>query len=400
MTQSLPTAVDPTAWLTRELDQLDRDGLRRRRRVVTHLPLGECEVDGQRLINFASNDYLGLAGDERLRAAARAVIDAEGIGAGASPLITGRTAWHERLEQKITAFEGTEATLLFPTGYAANAGTISALVGRGDVVFSDELNHASLIDGCRLSRAKICVYPHANVDVLADQLGQHSSARRRLIVSDGVFSMDGDIAPLAELARLADEHDALLLVDEAHGTGVIGEQGRGACEACGVELERIVRVGTLSKAVGAVGGFVTGTQELAEYLWNRARTHVFSTSLPAAVCAAACEAFDIIQQEPYRRDLLQEYTRRLSARLEEVGIHASPNQATPILPIIIGEPERTIEIARSLEQEGLFVGAIRPPTVPVGTSRLRVSLSAAHTTTSIDRLVNAIQKVIASSLSM
>ncbi|MCA9074398.1 MAG: 8-amino-7-oxononanoate synthase [Planctomycetaceae bacterium] len=393
---SVPVETDAADWLLRELAQLDDDGLRRHRRTVKHLPQGECEVDGRRLVNFASNDYLGLAGDERLREAAMRVIKSVGVGAGASPLITGRTEWHERLEQKIAEFEGDAAALLFPSGYAANVGTVSTLVGREDVIFSDELNHASLIDGCRLSRADVCVYPHADVEFVAEQLHKHRHAPRRLIVTDGVFSMDGDIAPLWELAHLAEQHDAMLLVDEAHGTGVIGDECRGACEACGVDSPRLVRVGTLSKAVGAVGGFVSGSQELVDYLWNRARTNVFSTSLPAAICAAAFEAFTIIQQEPSRRAALQTRIAQLREPLRRVGLVPETEPRTPIIPVIIGEPAQTVEIAKSLEREGLLVAAIRPPTVPVGTSRLRISLSATHTSKSIDQLARAIQKVIAS----
>ncbi len=390
MTIPVSTDVDATSWLSGELAQLEHDGLRRRQRTITPRPNGECEVDGRRRVNFASNDYLGLALDLRLQEAARRVIAEQGVGAGASALVTGRTELHERLESRISQFEGTDATLLFPSGYAANVGTIPALVGRGDVVFSDALNHASLIDGCRLSRATVCVYPHADVETLAAGMEQHRSAQRRLIVTDGVFSMDGDLAPLRELCHLAEQQDAMILVDEAHGTGVLGEAGRGACELTGVESTRVIRVGTLSKAIGALGGFVTGTQELVDYLWNSARTQVFSTSLPPAICAAACAAFDVIQQEPERRELLFSRIRQLRAHLEGAGVLCSSSEATPILPVIIGDPERVVNVAASLETEGFLVAAIRPPTVPVGTSRLRISLSAAHTESAVDRLAEAL----------
>jgi len=397
MTTPLSNVVDVTGWLGEELARLDRNGLRRRRRTVTPLPHGECEINGRRLLNFASNDYLGLAGDPRLREAARRVIDEQGVGAGASALVTGRTAWHERLEDRIAQFEGSEASLLFPTGYAANVGTIAALVGRGDVIFSDEFNHASLIDGCRLSRATVCVYPHADVSALADEMARHHSARRRLVVTDGVFSMDGDIAPLRELCDLAEQHAAMLLVDEAHGTGVLGEQGRGACELSGVESTQVIRVGTLSKAIGAIGGFVTGSQELVDSLWNHARTQVFSTALPPAVCAAACAAFDIIRDEPERRIELAARTRKLQEALVTAGLLMSSSEITPIVPVVIGDPQDTVRLATLLEEEGLLVAAIRPPTVPTGTSRLRISLSAAHSVAAVDCLADVLLQAIPAS---
>ncbi len=395
MTTSVPESVKSTAWLGEELAQLERDGLRRVRRTVTPLPQGECEVDGRRLVNFASNDYLGLAGDERLREAARRAIATDGVGAGASPLVTGRTVWHERLERRIAELEGTDAAVLFPTGYAANAGTISTLVGRGDIIFSDEYNHASLIDGCRLSRATVCVYPHADVDSLAEQLQQQGFGRR-LIVTDGVFSMDGDIAPLRELSQLAEKYDCMLLVDEAHATGVMGEHGRGACELAGVESTHVIRVGTLSKGLGAVGGFVAGSKELVDFLWHRARTQVFSTSLPPSICAAALEAIGIIQEEPERRVALSARVLQLRLPLARAGLLASQTEVTPIVPIVIGDPQETMSVARVLEDNGLLVGAIRPPTVPIGTSRLRISLSAAHSEAVVDRLLSTLLRTLPS----
>ncbi len=385
-----------THWLGDELAGLERVGLlRRRRRTVSPLPDGACEVDGQRLANFASNDYLGLAGDARLRVAARRVIDDLGVGAGASALVSGRTVWHERLEQRLAHFEGTEAALLFPTGYAANVGTVSALAGRGDVVFSDALNHASLIDGCRLSRAEVCVYPHGDVGFLEEALRRHPDARRRLIVTDGVFSMDGDVAPLAELSRLAEQFDAMLLVDEAHGTGVLGEQGRGACELMEADSPNLIRIGTLSKAVGALGGFVTGSAELIDFLWNRARMQVFSTALPPAMCAAACAAIDVIQEDPDRRRHVGALSQRLRDVLSECGLPIPTGAVTPILPIIVGDAGAAVRMSEHLAEQGFFVPAIRPPTVPEGTSRLRVSLSAAHSLTVVNELADCLFRALA-----
>lgn len=381
-------------WLNDELAALDRSGLRRHRRTVIPLSEGECEIHGRRLLNFASNDYLGLAGDPRLRDAARTAIDECGVGAGASALICGRTPWHERLEARLAEFEGTEAALLFPTGYAANVGTIAALVGRGDAVFSDELNHASLIDGCRLSRADVIVYPHRDVNTLANQLEAHRESRRRLIVTDGVFSMDGDLAPLRELVQLADQTGAMLLVDEAHGTGVFGEHGRGACEMMGVESPHLVRVGTLSKALGTLGGFVAGSRELIEFLWNRARTQVFSTALPPAMCAAACTALDIVQSEPQRREHLHHLSRQLRQALSEAGLTTAVDDITPIVPVVIGPADAAVRISEALIRKRLLVPAIRPPTVPEGTSRLRISLSAVHSSEIVDNLARELVEAV------
>lgn len=377
-------------WIAEDLAELDRRGLRRNRRTTIPLPGGECLIQGRRVVNFASNDYLGLAGDERLRDAARRALADTGVGAGASALISGRSILHEQLEERIAAFEGTEAALLFPTGYAANVGTIAALAGRGDAVFSDELNHASLIDGCRLSRATVCVYPHGDVERLAAELARHTVARRRLIVTDGVFSMDGRIAPLQELSNLAARHGAPLLVDEAHGTGVLGKRGRGACEALAVEAGPVIRVGTLSKSVGVLGGFVAGPQNLVEYLWNRARTQVFSTALPPALCAAACAALEIIDREPERRRHLRTLSDRLRERLFGAGVAVAGAVTTPIIPVIVGDPQAAVEISDELLHRGLFVPAIRPPTVPPGTSRLRISVTAAHSLTAVERLADAV----------
>jgi 8-amino-7-oxononanoate synthase len=381
--------VDPLAWVSEALAQLEAAHLRRT--LTSHEgPQGAyLEIEGRRWINFGANDYLGLAADPRLARAACAAIEQAGVGAGASPLVTGHTQWHRWLEQRLAEFEAAEAALVFSSGYAANVGAITALVERGDAVLSDQNNHASLIDGCRLSRAEVFVYPHADYDAVARLLRDASGFRRRLIVTDGLFSMDGDLAPLVELAELAQRHQAMLLVDEAHATGVFGDHGRGTAEALGVEEAVQVRVGTLSKALGCCGGFVVGRRDLIDWLLNRARTYVFSTAMPAATAAAALAALDIVGDQPQRRQRLLDEAARLRDQLRAAGWNTGRSQSQ-IVPIVVGQPQRALELAARLRAEGFWVPAIRPPTVPQGQSLLRVSLSAAHPATALDALADAL----------
>lgn len=384
---------DPLYWLSGELEALCEAGLLRRRRRVTPLADGWCEIDGRRLRNFASNNYLNLTHDPRVIEAARNALAQFGTGAGASALVTGRTDWHVRLEERLADFEGEEAAVLFPTGYAANVGTITALVGREDAVFSDRLNHASLIDGCRLSRARLHVYPHGDVDMLERELKKAGDVRRRLIVSDSLFSMDGDAAPLPLLCELAEGYEAALLIDEAHATGVFGDHGRGLAEALNVAERMTVRVGTLSKAVGALGGFVAGSQQLVHWLWNRARPQIFSTALPPAVCAAATAAINVIEAEPWRRERLRTLSDRLRTRISQAGFPIATGCIGPVVPVILDEPETAVSAAARLEDGGFLVAAIRPPTVPPGTSRLRISLTCAHTEGDVDALVACLARL-------
>ncbi len=377
-----------------ELAALERAGLRRNRREVRPLPDGACEIDGRRLWNFASNDYLGLAGDPQVVAAAHAAIADAGVGARASALVAGRTEWHAWLEQALARFEGQEAAILFPTGYAANVGTIAALVDENDTVFCDRLNHASLIDGCRLSGAKLRVFRHSELETLERELHKAADSRRRLIVSDAVFSMDGNIAPLRELCDLAARFEADVLVDEAHGTGVFGERGRGACEQLGIADRVAVRVGTLSKAIGTLGGFVAGPQSLIDWLWNKARPQVFSTALPPVICAAAVAAIEFIRSEPERRKNLWNNCEFVRRELAQLKIDVSANSVGPIIPIRVGDPDAAVAAQQKLEERGCLVAAIRPPTVPQGTSRLRISLSAAHDESALKQLVAALQEVV------
>ena len=370
-------------WLDADLKRLRDEGLWRDVRTIKSLPDGWCEVDGRRVRNLSSNDYLNLAHDPRVVAAAKEALDEGGVGAGASALVSGRSPWHEKLEATIREFERTEAAVLFPSGYAANVGTVSALVSDQDVVFCDRLNHASLVDGCRMSGARLRVYRHDRLEVLERELRKSSTEGRRWIVTDAVFSMDGDLAPLPELCDLAEAFDARVIVDEAHGTGVFGANGRGACEHFGVEDRVAVRIGTLSKAVGALGGFVACSNSVRDGLWHSARTQVFSTALPPAICAAAARSFELIRDEPESREHLQaissEFRELMSGRLSSEGIG-------PIVPIRGERPEWTQRLAAELLEAGFLVGAIRPPTVPHGTSRLRICMTAACDMSEVRRL--------------
>ena len=381
----------PFDWITHELRALDESGLRRHARVCEPLPHGRCRVDGVELVNFTSNDYLGLAGDPRVIAAALDATARYGTGARASSLVSGRTPLHAELELAIAEFESTAAAVLFPTGFAANVGAIGSLVKAGDVVFCDRLNHASLIDGCRLSGARLRVYSHRDLTQLLSELDKAKDARRRLIVTDSLFSMDGDAAPLAELFALAEKSQSMLLIDEAHATGVYGASGRGLCQEAGLEASACVRVGTLSKAIGSQGGFVAGSLELCDWVRNTARTQMFSTSLTPGACGAALESLRLIQSEPNRRERVRGLTRQLRMELLAAGWQVTGEADCPIVPVIIGEPQAAVSLSQELLQQGFLVPAIRPPTVPRGTSRLRISLTADHTPEDIERCVGVLR---------
>jgi 8-amino-7-oxononanoate synthase len=370
---------DPLAWIDEESRAWARRGLARR--LVVH-PVGR---------NFGSNDYLGLAADPRVVDAARRASEAFGWGAGASPLVTGWGEAHQELADELARFEETEAAVLFPSGFAANLGTIAALVDKGDAVYADRLDHACLIDGVRLSGARLRVYPHNDAGRLGAILARDRGRfRRALIATDGVFSMDGDLAPLADLADLAERFGAMLLVDEAHGTGVFGPDGRGAASEEGVADRVPIKVGTLSKALGSVGGFVAGSRRLIDWLVNHARTLIYSTALPPAAVAAAREALRIVRAEPWRRERVRALGARLRADLSAGGHDVGPS-AGPIVPVLLGEAGRAMSAAERLRDRGFLVPAIRPPTVPEGTARLRISLSAAHTDEDVAALAGAIR---------
>ncbi len=383
-------AADPLAWIDKSLASLERTGLRRRL-MTRNGPQRAAQVvlDGEALVNFGSNDYLGLAAAELSKAAIDGIRDA-GWGSGASPLVSGRGTPHAELEAKLAAFEGTEAALLFPTGFAANLGTIGALVGSRDTVFSDAKNHASIIDGCRLSGARLQVYPHRDVNRLRELLAASGEFRRRLIVTDTLFSMDGDLAPLADLAELGRRFDAMLMVDEAHATGVFGRRGRGACEHLDVEDGVHVRVGTLSKALGSVGGFVAGQQRLINWLSNRARSYVYSTAPPSAMAAASLRAVQIVRAEPERRIALLHRAECLRARLGGLG-WPTGDSASQIIPVYVGAARAAFQMATALRARGFFVPGIRPPTVPHGQALLRISLCYHHSDAVIQSLLDALQ---------
>jgi len=380
-------------WIDAALANLHEQGLGRRRPERCGAQGARVAIDGRELVNFGSNDYLGLAGDSRLAEAIREAATREGWGSGASPLLAGYAEGHRRLEARLAAFEGTEAALVFPSGFAANTGTIAALVGPGDAVFSDRKNHASLLDGCRLSRADFRVYPHNDFGNLDRLLARPGKNCRRLILTDGLFSMDGDLAPLEGLVGVAERHGAMLLVDEAHATGVFGRRGRGVAEHLGVEDRVPVRIGTLSKALGCSGGFVAGSRRLVEWLVNRARPYVFSTATPAAAAAAALAALEIVAAEPERREGLLARAAALRERLAAQGWDTG-RSASQIIPVIVGRPERAVELSRRLHRRGLYVPAIRPPTVPEGEACLRVSLTSAHTPEMVDRLVSDLGQLV------
>lgn len=373
-------------WLREELEQLERQQLRRYLAVRESAQAPLTTVDHRRLINFSSNDYLGLASDPRLLTAWRQLTADSGWGSGASPLVTGRSHWHAKLERALADFEQTDAALLFTSGYAANVGTIAALMGPDDVIFSDAKNHASIIDGCRLSRAEVRIYAHCDMVDLRKQLNAGPAGRRRLIVTDSLFSMDGDIAPLPQIADLADEHDCMLMVDEAHATGVFGATGRGVAESLAVEDRVDIRVGTLSKALGSHGGFVAGIETLIHWLANRARAYVFSTAAPDPLAVVGCEALQLIRSEPFRRELLLQRAAWLREQLTTHG-WCIGNTVSQIVPIIVGDPWNTLRLATSLRERGILVPAIRPPSVPENESLLRVSVTYSHDDKMINDLV-------------
>ncbi|HTA73345.1 MAG TPA: 8-amino-7-oxononanoate synthase [Gemmatimonadaceae bacterium] len=384
------TASSLDSALAADLATLDRAGLRRVLRPLVRRHGAHVVIDGQDAIDFSSNDYLGLASDPRLAAAVTDALRENALGAGAARLISGDHPLHEALERELAEFKRAEAALLFGSGYLANVGTIPALAGRRDVIYADALNHASLIDACRLSRAEVRTFPHLDLAGLADMLdADRGRFRRRLIVVDGVFSMDGDLFPLCELTNIAQAYDAWTYVDDAHGTGVLGENGRGSAEHWRIEGQIDVIMGTLGKAFGVAGAYVTGSRVLIDYLLNRARAFVFTTAQPPALAAAALAALHVIQSEPELRARLRRNAARVRSALRVPGPAGGH-----IIPVLIGEGDATMRVGAALRERGILVGAVRPPTVPLGTSRLRITLSAAHTDDDIERLLGALAEVL------
>jgi 8-amino-7-oxononanoate synthase len=387
-----PAAPLPPAlgWLAAGLERLAADGLERPQRVRDGRQGGEVILDGRPLVNVGSNDYLGYAGDVRLTKAASRAACAEGFGAGASPLVSGHSRAHERLERALAELLDVPAAVTFSSGFAANAATIAALVGPGDLIASDERNHASIIDGCRLARASVRVYPHRDVAALDALLAADAAAhRRRLIVTDTLFSMDGTAAPLADLCDVAGRHGAMLMVDEAHATGMFGVRGSGLVEEAGCADGVHIRTGTLSKALGAAGGFVAGHADLIRWLRHVARGWVFSTAHPPAVAAAATRAIELLAEEPLRRTELRGRAAAFRARLAAAGLDLG-GAAAQIVPIVAGPPDAAVALSAALAEAGFFVPAIRPPSVPPGRSLVRASLSWLHAESQLDALADAI----------
>lgn len=376
-----------------ELQSLNQQSLYRRRRVVESPQSVLMQLDGRQVVNFCSNDYLGLANHPEVIAAFKRGVDQYGVGSGSAHLICGHSHAHHALEDELAAFTGRERALLFSTGYMANLGVISALVGRGDSVLEDRLNHASLLDGGLLSAARFQRYQHNQLDDLQARLA--ASKGKALIVSDGVFSMDGDLALLPDLANLAEQHGAGLLIDDAHGFGVLGANGGGVVEHFGLSQQQVpILMGTLGKAFGTFGAFIAGSDALIEYLIQKARTYVFTTAMPAAVAEATRVSLGLLQQEAWRRQHLQALISRFRAGAEQQGLQLM-DSATAIQPIILGDSETALLASERLLAQGFWVSAIRPPTVPAGTARLRITFSSLHTEQQVDALLEALPKALA-----
>ena len=379
-------------WLDAEYAALEKVGLRRHLRTVMSAPTGTVKLDGRDVVLLGSNNYLGLSTHPQVIAAAIEATRNFGTGASGSRLISGNSELYTTLEANLAKTKNTEAALVFSSGYAANTSIIPVLAGEGDLILSDALNHASIIDGCRLSRATKKVYRHCDIAHLKALLSESATFRRRLIVTDGVFSMDGDIAPLPDIYEVATQYEAMLLVDDAHGFGVLGKDGSGTVAHFGLEGTDIIRMGTLSKAVGALGGYIAGSRVLVELLINTARGFIFTTGLPPATLAAANAALDVIRSSPELRQRLFSHAKYLKAALANLGYTLLPSE-TQILPVVLGNPQRATSIANALLAEGVFAPAIRPPAVPPDTSRLRLTVMATHTEAEIQQAIAGFAKV-------
>lgn len=374
---------------------MERRGRRRRMRIVDLGEDGRWIVDGRPVIHLSSNDYLGLARHPAVLEAAEAALRRWGASASSARLIAGNLEPHRELEEALAAFEGTEAALLYSTGYMANVGVIGAIVGPGDAVYSDELNHASLIDGCRQAGATLRTYPHADVGALEAMLAEDEEAarfRRRLLATDGLFSMDGDVAPLASLVDIKERYGCWMLVDEAHATGVLGEGGRGSIEQCGVSGRVEFVIGTLGKSLGSFGAYVAAERDAIDYLVNRSRSFIFTTAPPPSVVAAARAALVVLEAEPERRERLWENIRRMAGGLEAIGAETM-GSTTQIFPLLVGGDAEAMAFSDALLEAGLFAQGIRPPTVPKGTARLRLTVTAALESGEIDRALEILEKV-------
>lgn len=379
-------------WLQTEYTELKDAGLFRHLRTVMGAPSGTINLDGREVVLLGSNNYLGLSTHPEVIAAAVAATQEFGTGSSGSRLISGNSELYTTLETNLAQTKRTEAALVFSSGYAANTSIIPVLAGENDLILSDELNHASIIDGCRLSRATKKIYRHCDVEHLQNLLIESSDFRRRLIITDGVFSMDGDIAPLSDIYKVATNHDAMLLVDDAHGFGVLGKDGSGTVAHFGLQGEDIIQMGTLSKAIGGLGGYVAGSRTLIDLLINRARGFIFTTALPPATLAAADAALKVMRSTPELRQRLLKNAETLKTALIDIGYTLLPSQ-TQILPVLLGKPQRATEVAEALLLKGVYAPAIRPPAVPAGSSRLRVTVMATHTDDEIHKAINGFADV-------
>lgn len=383
--------MDSLDWIGDELIALDDASLLRVPTVVGSASGAEIEIGGRRLVLACSNNYLGLAADERVTAAAAAAALRWGAGSGASPLVSGLTRLGRDLERRLAAFKSSDDAVIFSSGFLANLGVIGALVGAGDVVFSDELNHASIIDGCRLSKARVEVYRHGDVDHLDALLGA-GRFERALVATDTVFSMDGDLAPLPSLVEVAHRHGAMTMVDEAHGTGVLGRSGGGAVEHFGLEGQVDAVVGTLSKALGSAGGFVAGSERLCSWIRNRARPFIFDTAPAPAALGAAGAALEIIESEPWRRERLAEVREEIAGGLRRQGFDVLET-VSAVIPVIVGESADALALAAAIQERGVFAPAIRPPTVAAGTARIRLSAMATFTDENVATILGAFESL-------
>jgi glycine C-acetyltransferase len=385
--------ANPLAYLHDQLEEWRREGTYQRLRVLESESAAEARFDGRDVINLASNNYLGLTTHPKLREAALEATRRYGVGSGAVRTISGTMRLHMLLEERIAAFKNVEACVVFQSGFAANAGTVAAILGPEDHIVSDELNHASIIDGCRLSRAKIHVFPHKDVAVAGGILADLEAAPgRKLLITDGVFSMDGDIGPLPGLVEAAERHGAIMMVDDAHASGVLGRNGRGTVDHFNLHGRVHIQVGTLSKAIGVLGGYVCGSRDLIEFLYHRARPFLFSTSHPPGVAASCMAAFDVLEQEPERIERLWDNARYFKAGLVSAGFNTGISE-TPITPVIVGQAALAHQLSRELFQEGVLATGIAFPTVAKGKARVRTIVSATHTREDLDKALEAFRKV-------
>lgn len=381
-----------TYYLDKELFRLKKDNLNRILRIVESPQSPEAIIEGKRFLLLSSNNYLGLTTHPYIKKKSVEAIKKYGTGSGASRLISGNIALYNSLEKNIADFKRCKSSLVFSSGYAANVGTVSSLAGKDDIIFSDELNHASIVDGCRLSRAKTSIYPHKNLKALETGLRKAKKYQKRIVITDSIFSMDGDLAPLPEILELSEKYNAILMVDDAHATGVLGKNGRGSAEYFGIEGKIDIYMGTLSKAIGSIGGFIAGSGKLTEYLINRARSFIYSTGLPPATLAASIAAIEIIKSDLSFKEKLWKNVDFLKAGFDSMG-YDTMNTKSQIIPVLLESEKKTMKAMSYLYDNGIFIPGIRPPTVPVGKSRLRVTVMANHRLKDLEYVLEVFRKM-------